>query len=156
MLFPTHLLAGYFIGKRWDLPVIWAIAGAALPDVVDKPLRMADITGLYQTIGHSLLVLVGSAVVILLGRNGLALWAGWASHLGLDALHMFINGRPDDIQFLAWPFINHEPAVQLPPVEFAVHYLGSPSFFVEVAMWSVFAITVVSHRESRTDSDGEG
>jgi hypothetical protein len=159
VLFPTHLLAGYLLGRRWDLPALWAVVGAALPDVVDKPLAMVGVFDLYQTVGHSLLVFVVSVVAVLAGRSGrlrrigfpgrragvdagwlagpsaVALMVGWASHLILDAVHMTVNGRPADAQFLAWPFVRHVPAVDLPPVEFALHYLWTPSFFLEVAMW---------------------
>lgn len=144
MLFPTHLLVGYVLGRRWDMPTLWVVAGAALPDVLDKPLAMVGVFELYQTVGHSLLALVVAAVAIAagrnavagsLGRNGLALWVGWASHLAADAVHMVVNGRPADVRFLAWPFVHHVPAVQLPPVEFLFHYLWTPSFFLEVAIW---------------------
>lgn len=173
MLFPTHLLAGYVLGRRWDLPALWALAGAALPDVVDKSLAAVGVFDLYQTVAHSLLALAVSAVVILAGRSGrlrrtgladgrgpigrsglagsagAALVVGWASHLVLDAVHMVVNGRPDDVRFLAWPFVHHVPAVDLPPVEFAVQYLWTPSFFLEVAMWLAAGLWLVAERSSR-------
>ena len=80
------------------------------------------------------------------GRLGVALWVGWASHLGLDAVHMVVNGRPDDVRFLAWPFVHHVPAVDLPPVEFFFHYLWTPSFFLEVAMWLGAGLLLVAER----------
>lgn len=146
MLFPTHLVAGYLLARRWDLPPYWAVAGAALPDVVDKPLAMAGIFDLYHSVGHSLFVLVGGLVVFALGRAAVAVWLGWASHLALDAVHMAVNGRPEDVRFLAWPLLEHTPAVTLPPVEFAVHYLGTPSFYVEVVIWLVAAALYLSSR----------
>ena len=153
MLFPTHLLAGYVVGRRWDLPLAWTVAGAALPDVLDKPLAMVGLTELYQTVGHSLPVFVGAGILVLAGRErgtfsrgtAAALLAGWASHLLLDATHMVLNGRPADVLFLAWPVIDHVPAVQLPPLAFFAHYLWTPSFFVEVAMW--LAVGAVAIRE---------
>lgn len=149
MLFPTHLVAAYLLGTRWDLSRSWAVAGAALPDLVDKPLGVLGIAELYHSIGHSLLFLIGLSVVIRLGRGGLALWIGWASHLALDAVHMTINGRPGDVRFLGWPLVGHEPAVQLPPLEFLFHYVGTPAFFVEVAIWIAFAAALL-----RTSSIG--
>lgn len=143
MLFPTHLVASYLVGRRWELPPSWAVAGAALPDLVDKPLGTLGIAELYHSIGHSLLLLVGLSVVVRLGRKGLALWIGWASHLALDAAHMAINGRPGDVRFLGWPIVDHEPAIGLPPVDFLFHYLGTPAFFVEVAIWIAFAAALV-------------
>lgn len=155
MLFPTHLLVGYVLGRRWDLPALWALAGAALPDLVDKSLATVGVFELYQTVGHSLLALVVAAVLVAvgrnavagsLGRNGLALWVGWASHLAADAVHMVVNGRPADVQFLAWPFVHHVPAVQLPPVEFLFHYLWTPSFFLEAAIWLGVGLWLANER----------
>lgn len=144
MLFPTHILAGYVVGRRWSLPASWAVAGAALPDVVDKPIAMAGLSTLYHTAGHSLLVLVCVSAIGLAARRGLlpgerawtALWVGWSSHLALDAAQMVVNGRPSDALFLAWPFVVHRPAVQLAPVDFLFHYLWTPAFFVEAALWA--------------------
>lgn len=155
MLFPTHLLAGYLVGRRWELPALWAVAGAALPDVIDKPLATVGVFDLYQTIAHSLSVFAGVGLVVVIGRrlgwlsgrSGVALMAGWASHLFLDAAGMVLNGRPDDVQFLAWPFVHHVPAVDLPPIEFFVHYLWTPSFFVEVGMWLLAGVVLLGDRE---------
>lgn len=151
MLFPTHLLVGYVLGRRLDLPAVWTVAGAALPDVVDKSLASAGVFELYHTVGHSLAALVVGGAAVLAGRNvagriGIALWTGWASHLVLDAVHMIVNGRPADVQFLAWPAVHHVPEVQLPPVEFAFHYLWTPSFFLEAAIWLGVAAVAVTER----------
>lgn len=144
MLFPTHLVAAYVVGKRWDLPVLWVIVGAAAPDLIDKPLATAGLVDLYQSIGHSLLLLLGLSVLILVGREWMALWAGWASHLLLDAFHMVINARPEDLRFLAWPVIKHTPAVHLPPDDFFFYYLGTPSFYVGIGIWIVFAYVLIT------------
>lgn len=158
MLFPTHLLVGYVLGRRWDLPALAAVAGAALPDVVDKPLGVAGVFGLYQTVGHSLLALVVAGVAVTVGRSGrlrrvgLAVWVGWASHLVLDAVHMIVNGRPADVRFLGWPLLRHVPAVQLPPVEFAFHYRWTPSFYLEVAAWVGVGLLLLAGRLDATES----
>lgn len=154
VLFPTHLLAGYLVGRRWELSPYWAVAGAALPDLLDKSLATVGVFTLYQTVAHSFLVFAGGGVVAIVGRRrgwstgrkGLALWAGWASHLLLDAAGMVINGRPADAQFIAWPFVRHVPAVQLPPIEFFFHYLWTPSFLVEVGMWIVAGFVLLRER----------
>lgn len=155
MLFPTHLVVAYVVGRRWELPAYWAVAGAALPDVVDKPLAMAGVTTLYHTVGHSLLALLVGAVALLVGRNRApaggakwtALWIGWSSHLALDAAQMVVNGRPADVLFLAWPFVIHRPQISLGPVDFAVHYLWSPAFFLEVGLWIVAGFALWSSIE---------
>ncbi|ERH13579.1 MAG: hypothetical protein J07HB67_02619, partial [halophilic archaeon J07HB67] len=37
MLFPTHLLLAAGLA-RGRFPTVWVVAGATLPDLVDKPL----------------------------------------------------------------------------------------------------------------------
>lgn len=135
MLFPTHLAAGYLLGHRLPLPPVPVVAGAALPDLVDKPLAMAGAVDLFHTVGHSALAAAALGVLALRSRAALALWVGWASHLALDAFGMVLNGRPADVQFLLWPAVRHTPAVRLPPVEFALAYVGTPAFFLEGLVW---------------------
>lgn len=150
MLFPTHLVAAYLCSLRWRLSPAWAVAGAALPDVTDKSVAIAGLYPLYHSLGHSLVAVAVLAVVVRAdGRVALALWVGWTSHLLLDALHMVVNGRPADVQFLAWPLVEHTPAVSLPPVEFAVFYVGTPSFFLELLVWGVFAAVFVERLRAR-------
>jgi hypothetical protein len=169
VLFPTHLAAGYVAGRWTRLPAWPVVLGAALPDVLDKPLALLGITDLFHSVGHSALavgVVGGLALVARLTRErrGLgssgegadggsgadsrdagplaALWLGWAGHLALDAVHMVVNGRPADVQFLLWPAVRHVPAVNLPPGSFAAYYVGTPSFFLEGVVWAALLWTV--------------
>jgi hypothetical protein len=173
MLFPTHLVAGYLCTLRWNLAPLWTVAGAALPDLIDKPVAMLGLYGLYHSLGHSLLsvvalalatfaldsraaafVLGSKATALAPGPKAAALGVGWGSHLLLDAVHVVANGRPGDVRFLAWPFVQHTPAVSLPPVEFAAVYLGTPSFYLELFLWGVLAAVVVERRLARRRSGG--
>jgi hypothetical protein len=147
MLFPTHLAAAYVLCRRWELSVPLAVVGAALPDLIDKPLGILGVVDLYQSIGHSLVVLVAGFAVVFVRREWTPLWIGWASHLLLDAVHMLLNGRPMDLLFLAWPAIEHTPAVDLPPLEFFVQYLGTPSFYAEFVVWGLLAYVLVDDGE---------
>lgn len=149
MLFPTHLVAAYGIGKRWNLSPRLAVAGAALPDLIDKTAGMAGLISLYQSIGHSLFTILGLSILVYDRKEWTPLLVGWASHLALDLFHMTINGRPADVLFLAWPVVEHRPAVHLPPLEFFVHYLGTPSFYVEILIWIGVGYALLS------DGDGE-
>ena len=108
---------------------------------------MIGLVDLYQTAGHSLLLLVVGFAVVFVRRAWTPVWIGWASHLLLDAVHMLLNGRPDDVLFLAWPAVEHTPAVDLPPIEFFVHYLGTPSFYAEFVVWGLLAYVLVADRE---------
>jgi len=161
VLFPTHLVAAYLVTVRWDLPPALTVAGAALPDLVDKPVAMAGVSPLYHSAGHSAVVL-GLATLLGLGSVALrdrprtrgallAVCVGWASHLVLDAVHVLFNGRPGDVRFLAWPLVEHAPAVRLPPLEFAVHYVGTPAFYLELLVWAGFAAVLARRVRSRAD-----
>lgn len=144
MLFPTHLVAAYLLGRQWQLSLPWVVLGAALPDLVDKPAATLGVFELYHSVGHSLLAPVVLGLLVVRSRRWVPLWVGWCSHLLLDAFHMVVNGRPADVQFLAWPLVRHTPAVNLPPLEFAVFYVGTPSFYVELVIWLVFGSVLVT------------
>ena len=149
MLFPTHLLAAAVLGRVSRLSPLWLVVGAALPDVVDKPLATVGVVNLYHSVGHSALLLVVAVPVALAGRAGLALAVGWALHLLLDAVHVVLNGRPGDAVFLAWPLAVPADPLALPPGSFFVYYLGSPSFYLEAVFWTVVAGALLRGRWAR-------
>ena len=128
------------------LPTGWVVAGAALPDVVDKPLGVLGVFDVYQSVGHSALLAPLALLVAATHRRGLALAVGWASHLTLDAFHVALNGRASDALFLAWPVVERPDPLAIPPGEFALFYAGSPSFNVEVLLWLAAAIVVARSR----------
>lgn len=138
MLYPTHPVAGYLLAILWKLPALPVVVGAALPDLIDKPLASAGITNRYHTLAHSLVGLLIPAFLARRNRLWRAVFIGWLSHLALDVLHMVLNGRGEDSKFLLWPFVSHESQVQLPPVEFAAFYGGTRSFVVELGIWAAF------------------
>ncbi|SDX89044.1 hypothetical protein [Halopenitus persicus] len=142
MLFPTHVVAGYVVGYGRRLPPVPAAAGAALPDLIDKPLAMGGVVGIYQSVGHSALVLAALLPVVLCGRAWLAAWLGWASHLVLDAVHMAVNARPGDAVVLLWPVVVRESSLGLGPVPFFRHYLRTPGILLDVSIWIAFGYVV--------------
>jgi hypothetical protein len=139
VLFPTHLVGGYLAGRPWSLPTVWVLAGAALPDLVDKPLGMAGLAPLYQTVGHSALTLV---VVVLAGlatvgrdRRLVGVAVGWGSHLLLDVAGMALNGRPANWVLVLWPLTEKPAPLALGPLAFYRQYVGSPAFYAELLVW---------------------
>ena len=152
MLFATHLLVAWVIGRLSRLSALWLVVGGALPDALDKPLAAAGVVATYHSVGHSVLALAVVVPVALYDRRALALVAGAASHHFLDAVHITLNGRPGNVLFLAWPLTTPTDPLGIPPGRFFVHYLGTPSFFLETALWgSVLALTAAQRLPS-TDS----
>ncbi len=150
MLFPTHLVVAALLGRRLRLSTAWLLAGAALPDVVDKSLATLGVVDLFHTVGHSALLVVVAVPVAYAGRRGLAAAVGWGSHLALDAFHIVLNGRPTDALFLVWPLAVPPTPLALPPVAFVRYYLWSPSFFVEVGIWAALVAAVLVGRRAES------
>lgn len=148
MLFPTHLAVAALIGRRSGLSAPWLLAGAALPDLLDKPLGMAGVTTLFHSVGHSLVLLVPAVLIALRSPAGLAAAVGWASHLLADAVHVVLNGRSADALFLFWPAVLPPDPLGIPPGDFVWFYLGTPSFYLEVLLWLALAVVLVRGYQS--------
>lgn len=152
MLFPTHLVAAGLLWRVSRLSPLWLIAGAAIPDVVDKPLGLVGVTALFHSVGHSALLVVVMVPLALSGRTGLAVATGWASHVALDAVHVVVNGRPTDALFLFWPVLTPPNPPAIPPGSFFWYYLGSRSFFLEVGIWTVCCVVLIRLVLSKTQA----
>ena len=159
MLFPTHLAAAWLLGRRLHLPVVATLAGAALPDAVDKPLAAAGVTDLYHSVAHSGLVFGALAVVGGVAwvaghadRRALAVGVGWGSHLALDAAGLVANGFAGNALFLLWPLAGPTDPRGLAPVAFAVQYVGTPGFYAELVVWALVTAALIRGR-STTPTD---
>jgi hypothetical protein len=148
MLYPTHPVAGYLLGLLVKLPALPVAVGAAIPDLIDKPLAMVGVADRYHTVAHSVFALAGLAALATRGRVWLAVAVGYASHLALDCVHMLLNDRAEDTEFLLWPLSRNDSTVQLPPLEFAAFYAGTRSFFAELAVWAGFVYALVRRRRA--------
>lgn len=156
MLFPTHLLAAAVVGRKSRLSSLWLVAGAAIPDMVDKPLGLAGVMNVYQTVGHSVLLLGLLAPLVFSRPRGRAVVAGWGSHLALDAVHMVVNGRPVDTLSLAWPLAASPDPLAIPPGSFFYFYVGSPSFAIELVLWLFAGVLFFRDRRPRLGTDATG
>jgi hypothetical protein len=152
VLFPTHLVPAVLLSRVTRLSPRWLVVGAALPDVVDKPLGLLGVVDLFHSVGHSGLLLVLVGPIALSGRAGLAVAVGWVSHLLLDVLHVVVNGRAGDAVFLGWPLTVSPDPLAIPPGAFVWYYLGTPSFYLDVLLWGTLAAVVVSERWDSSDA----
>ncbi|ELY44426.1 metal-dependent hydrolase [Natronorubrum sulfidifaciens] len=116
----VHLVVGYCCYAaytRFDrgeppsiAPAGVAIVGAAVPDLLDKPLSSASVVPVGRTIGHSLLFAVPLVLLLwLLARRfdrshlGVAFAIGYGSHLATDVPWHVISGDYHELGFLLWP-----------------------------------------------------
>ncbi|MDG5820372.1 metal-dependent hydrolase [Natronococcus sp. A-GB7] len=121
----VHLVVGYLCYAAYtrlsrgeapaEAPALAAIAGAALPDVLDQSLYHAGLTPVGRTVGHSLLfaIPVIAAVWLLTRRRdrrilGVAFAIGYGSHTATDIPWHVLAGDYHELGFLLWP-ITHMP-----------------------------------------------
>lgn len=148
MLLGTHLIGGYIVSEKMSYPQLYVILGAILPDIVDKPLGIMELTSHYHSFGHS--IIFASMVLILSIKYSphiLALTIGWITHVFMDAFHIFINRGIERTTFMFYPFMfPDKPEIQNGTVKFASNfwsnYIGTTSFYLEFVIWGV-AITLL-------------
>jgi len=148
MLFATHLAAALLLGRVSRLPILPLVAGAACPDLLDKPLGTLGVFELYHSIGHSVLLALVLLPLASYARVWLAFTVGWASHILLDTVHVVVNGRPGHALAFLWPLAESTDPLGLPPVAFLWHYIGTPSFYLEVVLWVVLLSVLAVQRRS--------
>lgn len=125
MLPPVHLAVGYLCyaalvrlrgtGTPAGRATLAALLGAALPDLIDKPIAWLGVVPVGRTIGHSLLfVLPLVALGWLLARRagerelGVAFAVGILSHIATDVPWHLVSGEYHELGFLLWP-VTHMP-----------------------------------------------
>jgi hypothetical protein len=144
--------AGY---SRWrfeespaGLPALVAILGAALPDLIDRPLYWAGLTPVGRTLAHSLLfALPLIAVVWFVTRRrdrailGVAFAIGYLSHVATDVPWHVLSGDYHELGFLLWPITHMPPYSGVKPlgtvggVEVTTLWLEVPILVVGLALW---------------------
>ncbi|MDQ2050143.1 metal-dependent hydrolase [Natronolimnohabitans sp. A-GB9] len=156
----VHLAVGYlcYAGyTRWhgdgtpdEAPALAAIVGAALPDLIDKPIWLADLVAVGRTIGHSLLFAIPVVIAVwLLTRArdrpvlGIAFAIGYLSHIATDVPWHVISGDVDELGFLFWPltpmpaYTGTKPLGTVPGLEVTVTtlWLEAVILVAGVALW---------------------
>ncbi len=158
----VHLVVGYVCYSAYthidrgeppvSTPAIIAVIGAALADLIDKPLHAAGIVPVGRTIGHSLLFVVPLvAIVWLVARRrdrdqlGLAFAIGYGSHLAADVPWHLLSGDFHELGFLLWPVTPMPPysgvkplgTIPGPGVEATTLWLEAVIFVGGIALWWV-------------------
>lgn len=160
MLPPVHLAVGYLCyaalvrlrgaGTPTERAALAALLGAALPDLIDKPLHWLGAVPVGRTIGHSLLlVLPLVALGWLLARRtdgrelGVAFAVGILSHIATDVPWHLLSGEYHELGFLLWP-VTHMPEYTgtttlgtLAGVEVTTLWIEAVILVCGVALWVV-------------------
>ena len=109
--------------SRWKIPAAAFVAGALLPDIVDKSLYYSHLTRYAtstRTFGHTGLFLCAIAAIVALRRSRAwgAVAIGVATHLALDGLVDLFTPEPSSAWIaLTWPFLH---------ARFAAAYFRTP------------------------------
>ncbi|MFP8955717.1 metal-dependent hydrolase [Natrialbaceae archaeon A-CW3] len=126
-----------------EAPVLAALVGAVLPDLVDNALAAAGVVDVGRTITHSLfgavpIVLAVWLVATRVDRRelGIAFAIGYASHLAADVPWHVLAGDYDELGFLLWP-ITHMPEYT------GVKTLGTIGSVTVTTLWLEAVIFVV-------------
>ncbi|ELY98845.1 membrane-bound metal-dependent hydrolase [Natrialba chahannaoensis JCM 10990] len=156
----VHLAVGYIcyaLYTRWrtgriptETAALVAIAGAALPDLLDKPIWLAGLVDVGRTIGHSLLFAIPVvAAVWLLSRVrgqqalGIAFAIGYGSHIATDIPWHVLSGDLHELGFLLWPltpmpeYTGTKPLGTVPALEITVTtlWLEAVILVAGIALW---------------------
>ncbi|TYL37664.1 hydrolase [Natronococcus pandeyae] len=154
----VHLAVGYLCYAaytRWsrgeppaETPAIVAIFGAALPDLLDKPLHAAGVVPVGRTIGHSLLFAIPLVVAVWLVARarerrvlGVAFAIGYLSHVATDVPWHLLSGDYDELGFLLWPvthmpeYTGTKPLGTVAGLEITTLWLEAVVLFAGVALW---------------------
>ena len=140
MLFPTHLIGGYVSSRLFKQPVVLVVLGAALPDIIDKPLGILEVANYYHSVGHSIFTVLLLILVGIKFRQLIPIALGWTIHILQDALHILVNRGLENISFMFYPLLfPDKPEITNGSVNFVSNflsnYLWSIGFYTEFIFW---------------------
>jgi hypothetical protein len=143
LLFPTHAAVGYLAGTQFRYPVAAVLAGAVVPDLVDRPLLWLGLASHSHTVGHSALVAVPAAALAwLYGPRGVGLAVGWLLHLAGDVVNVATTAGPTRaLTFVLFPLVDPVGGQRLPTVAVSVPFI-SPHYVSPVVLVAELAVLV--------------
>jgi len=142
MLFATHLVGGYIASRILKMPVELVVLGAALPDLIDKPLGILEIAPHYHSIGHSVFTIFFLILVAVKIKILIPVIIGFLTHLCQDALHILINRGLEKTTFIFYPLtFPNKPKITDGSVDFIANfwsnYLWTTGFYIEFVFWGI-------------------
>lgn len=150
-MFQTHVVIGYLLGVLGRVPTGAAVAGSALPDLVDRALCWFGPTENEHTVFHSLFLAVPASIlsVRLFGRRGAAFALAWLVHIAGDLLNVTSADGPRFApSYVLYPFRTEEvgdrfPRVSLSPPLVDFTYRLSPvmlAFELALTVWGLLLL----------------
>lgn len=118
------------------------LAGAFLPDIVDKPLWRLGVFDTGHTVAHSLLTLVAVGAVVLAVprfRRAAPALIGYASHVAAD----LVVAYPSFLGNFLWPVVPQRPTPDGSAVAYWLNYATSAPGAVEITAVTVAAALVL-------------
>jgi hypothetical protein len=143
-----HLAVSFLLGRArayTGRSFALCLAGAFLPDLVDKPLVALGVTPVAHSVGHSVfLVALGAAVVPTWSRlrGATPLVVGWAGHVAAD----LIVAYPTFLVNYGWPLLEPRPTPDEGFVAYWLAYAASPVGAVEAAVVVAAIRLFLAHR----------
>lgn len=125
-------------------PVLLCLAGAVLPDLIDKPLVWIGAVDISHTVGHSVVTLGVVAAIVATVAFLRALWpvvVGFASHIAADIFVAY----PKFVRNYGWPVLSQRPTPDGPALDYWVAYATSGPGAVE-ALIVIVAVGLLSRR----------
>jgi hypothetical protein len=129
------------------------LAGAVVPDLVDKTVWWLGLTETGHTLGHSVVTVTAVAVVVTAvnaARPLQPVLPGYAAHVVADIGVAY----PRFVVNYAWPLLDQRPTPDISPVTYWVRYAVSAPGVVEATL-VVAGVAVVARRGLDSSDDGD-
>lgn len=158
MMFQTHAVVGYLLGRFTRLSPAWLVVGSVLPDILDRLLAWVGAVDHEHTVGHSVLFVIPASLLAtrLFGRRGAALSLAWAVHLLGDFANVATGEGPRVAPtYVLYP-LAHESSgemfatitVRLPGTTIS-HTVNPVMLVLELAL-TVWALVVATRQPDRS------
>ncbi len=138
-----HLAVSVLLSRPFDpnrRALALCLAGAVVPDLVDKPLFALELVPVAHTIGHSVLTVALFALVAARYRPLAPLVVGWAGHVAAD----LVVAYPAFLVNYAWPLLEPRPTPDDAFLAYWLEYAASGLGALEAVL--VAAALVASYR----------